>query len=89
MFCSDIESICYSSKDVNNVEFSLRIGKDIILCEVLAIEENQAMIKLNLISNLCPLFDFSGSTLLSKAVRSNLLSLDIDDFKNGIRMLIT
>ncbi|KAI8067256.1 hypothetical protein BDF21DRAFT_112035 [Thamnidium elegans] len=62
--------------------------RNTILGRIVAVEENQVSIKLDLILTGNPLFDFSGSVTRPKIMNSNAMSLTSDDVKNGIREFI-
>ncbi|KAG2237963.1 hypothetical protein INT48_002524 [Thamnidium elegans] len=85
LFCSDLESLFYLIVDTIKDKISLNPGKSTILCRNTLMEENKILIKLDLVSIVNLMFDFSGAVLYSKIVRSNSLSFTIDDVKDSIR----
>ncbi|KAI8067297.1 hypothetical protein BDF21DRAFT_454688 [Thamnidium elegans] len=87
LFCSDIESLCYFLSNPENGYFT-KMTRNTILGRIVAVEENQVSIKLDLILIGNPLFDFSGSVTRPKIMNSNAVSLTSDDVKNGIREFI-
>ncbi|KAG2232454.1 hypothetical protein INT48_005171 [Thamnidium elegans] len=87
LFCSEIESAYYYLSDPKNNCFT-EMTRNTILGRIVAVEENQVSIKLDLISIGNPLFDFSGSVTRPKIMNSNAMSLTSDDVKNGIREFI-
>ncbi|KAG2232835.1 hypothetical protein INT48_005703 [Thamnidium elegans] len=87
LFCSDIESVYYRLSDPKSRHFT-EMTRNTILGRIVAVEENQVSIKLDLISIENPLFDFSGSVMLPRIMNSNAMSLTSDDVKNGIREFI-
>ncbi|KAI9263627.1 hypothetical protein EDC94DRAFT_659080 [Helicostylum pulchrum] len=68
--------------------FYLKRGKNNIVCRLSPIEENEILIKLDLVSTVNSMFYFPGAVIYSKVVRSNSLSLTFDDITNGIRAFI-
>ncbi|KAG2233240.1 hypothetical protein INT48_001689 [Thamnidium elegans] len=87
LFCSEIESIYYSLSNPKSCYFA-EITRNTILGRIVAVEEDQVSIKLDLISIGNPLFDFSGSVSFPKIMNSNAMFLASDDVKNGIREFI-
>ncbi|KAI8047204.1 hypothetical protein BDF21DRAFT_211027 [Thamnidium elegans] len=83
LFCSDIESAYYFL-----ISYLFKTTRNKFLGRIVAVEENQISIKLDLISTGNPLFDFSGSVTRPKIMNSNAMSLTSDDVKNGIREFI-
>ncbi|KAI8087299.1 hypothetical protein BDF21DRAFT_226510 [Thamnidium elegans] len=88
LFCSELECICYSLMDEDDSIFYLERGKNTIVCRLSPIEENEILIKLDLVSTVNPLFDFSDAVRYPKVVRSNSLSLTIDNITDGIKAFI-
>ncbi|KAI8078354.1 hypothetical protein BDF21DRAFT_420353 [Thamnidium elegans] len=87
VFYSDVESICCSIEDTFNGGFYLEREKNIILCRLSAIKKGEILIKLNLVSNVNSLFDFSNM-ICPKVVRYNPLVITTDDIICGIRAFI-
>ncbi|KAG2230313.1 hypothetical protein INT48_002738, partial [Thamnidium elegans] len=85
LFCSDIESICYRLTNWSKLGVFLERGKDTIICRLIFNEQDQVLIKMDLISVANPLFDHADSILFPKVVRSNSFSLTRDDINNAIR----
>ncbi|KAI8067207.1 hypothetical protein BDF21DRAFT_111132 [Thamnidium elegans] len=87
LFCSEIESAYYYLSDPKNNCFT-EMTRNTILGRIVAVEENQVSIKLDLILIGNPLFDFSDSITRPKIMNSKEMSLTSDDVKNGIREFI-
>ncbi|KAG2236214.1 hypothetical protein INT48_008574 [Thamnidium elegans] len=87
LFFSDIESIFYYISEPTAYPF-VEMTRNSIIGRIVAVEENQVLIKLDLISIGNPIFDFSGSVMSLKIMDSNAMSLTSDDVKNGIREII-
>ncbi|KAI8067283.1 hypothetical protein BDF21DRAFT_454676 [Thamnidium elegans] len=87
LFCSEIESFGYYLNHLGN-EFLTKMSRNTILGRIVAVEENQVSIKLDLILIGNPLFDLSGSVTRPKIINSNAIILTSDDVKNGIREFI-
>ncbi|KAG2233263.1 hypothetical protein INT48_001712 [Thamnidium elegans] len=83
LFCSEIESVYYYLSD-----YFTEMIRNTILGRIVAVEENQVSIRLDLILTGNPLFDFSGSVTRPKIMNSKETSLTSDDVKNGIREFI-
>ncbi|KAG2235836.1 hypothetical protein INT48_003948 [Thamnidium elegans] len=83
LFCSEIESAYYYLSD-----YFIKMTRNTILGRIVAVEEDQVSIKLDLILIGNPLFDFSGSVTRPKIINSNAIILTSDDVKNGIREFI-
>ncbi|KAG2237166.1 hypothetical protein INT48_004668 [Thamnidium elegans] len=88
LFCSELECICYSMKDLNEDGFYLERGKNTIVCRLSPIERNEILIKLDLVSTVNSIFDFPDAIIYPKVVRSNFLSLTIDNITDGIKAFI-
>ncbi|KAI8047276.1 hypothetical protein BDF21DRAFT_210705 [Thamnidium elegans] len=87
LFCSDIESAYYYLSDPKNENFT-ETTRNTILGRIVAVEENQVLIKLDLMLIGNPLFDFSDSVTRLKIMNSNAILLTSDDVKDGIREFI-
>ncbi|KAG2233237.1 hypothetical protein INT48_001686 [Thamnidium elegans] len=87
LFCSEIESAYYYLSDPKNNCFT-EMTHNTILGRIVTVEENQVLIKLDLILIGNPLFDFSGSVTRPKIMNSNAMFLTSDDVKNSIREFI-
>ncbi|KAI8065964.1 hypothetical protein BDF21DRAFT_114766 [Thamnidium elegans] len=88
LFCSDLEAICYFIAEKRPHNMQLSTGRSMVLCRMTPVGENHALIKLDLVSAVNPLFDFSGSLNFSNVVRSNSFSLTIDDVKDAIKAFL-
>ncbi|KAI8078618.1 hypothetical protein BDF21DRAFT_494319 [Thamnidium elegans] len=83
LFCSDLESFYYYTST-----FFHKPAKDTVLCRLTPIKKNRVLIKLDLVSSINSLFDFSDSLLFPKVVNSNSLDLSISHIKDSIRALL-
>ncbi|GAA5800355.1 hypothetical protein HPULCUR_005783 [Helicostylum pulchrum] len=88
LFCSELESICYYLTGQYKVNTCLERGNNTIVCTLSPVEENAILIKLDLVSTVNSMFDFSGALLYPKIARSNSLSLTINNITDGIRAYI-
>ncbi|KAI9263515.1 hypothetical protein EDC94DRAFT_606987 [Helicostylum pulchrum] len=88
LFCSELESICYYLTGQYKVNTCLERGNNTIVCTLSPVEKNAILIKLDLVSTVNSMFDFSGALLYPKIARSNSLSLTINNITDGIRAYI-
>lgn len=88
LFCTDLESICYNLTDTNADSTFLNRGKKTIFCRLSTIKKNEISIKLDLVSTVNSIFDFSDPFMHLKVVRSNSVSLTIYDITEGIKVLL-
>ncbi|KAG2233278.1 hypothetical protein INT48_001590, partial [Thamnidium elegans] len=80
LFCSELEYICYGLMDVDDLER----GKNTIVCRLSPIEEDEILIKLDLVSTVNSLFDFSDAVRYPKVVRSNSLYLTTNNITDDV-----
>lgn len=88
LFCSELDSLCYYITRADENTDYLGKGKSMILCRFNTPEERRISIKLDLISTVNSIFDFPGALIHPKAVRSNTVSLTINDITDGIKAFI-
>ncbi|KAI8047151.1 hypothetical protein BDF21DRAFT_405172 [Thamnidium elegans] len=81
------QSAYYYLSDPKNENFT-ETTRNTILGRIVAVEENQVLIKLDLMLIGNPLFDFSDSVTRLKIMNSNAILLTSDDVKDGIREFI-
>ncbi|GAA5803689.1 hypothetical protein HPULCUR_009172 [Helicostylum pulchrum] len=82
LFCSDLESFYYDKSEIFKVE------KYTLFCRLTPINKEQVMIKLDSVSCVNNLFDFSGSMLFPKVVNSESTVFSIKHIKNSIRAVL-
>ncbi|KAI8088118.1 hypothetical protein BDF21DRAFT_396308 [Thamnidium elegans] len=78
LFCSDLESFYYDKSEI------FKVAKDTLFCRFTPIDKEQVMIKLDLVSCVNTLFDFSGSMLFPKVVNSKSFVFSITHIKDSI-----
>lgn len=92
LFCSELDSLCYyithADKSMDFLGKGKGKGKGMILCRFNTAEERKISIKLDLISTVNSIFDFPGALIHPKAVRSNTVSLTINNITDGIKAFI-
>ncbi|KAI8087250.1 hypothetical protein BDF21DRAFT_460900 [Thamnidium elegans] len=83
LFCSDLEYLCYCMQLQNICE---RGNNNTIIFRLGTIEDGE--IKQDLVSALNYIFDFPSAMIYPKVIRSDSLSLTIDNITNGIGAFI-
>jgi hypothetical protein len=82
LFCSDLESFYYDKSEI------FKVATNTLLCRITPIEKNEVVIKLDLVSCVNTLFDFSGSMLFPKIVSTKSFTFSIDHIKDSIRVFL-
>lgn len=85
LFLTDVESFCYRLSNRETDDFSFERGQNTVLSRFTAIETNNVMVKLNLVQTMNDLFDFDGSMLFPKIMRSNSFAITSEYIKKNIR----
>ncbi|GAA5804835.1 hypothetical protein HPULCUR_010343 [Helicostylum pulchrum] len=89
LFFTDIESICYNLQKSSTTRNPFKRGQNSVFCRFSCHNENEILIKLNLIQTTNNLSNFSGSMLFPRVMNSDSLSISADYIKASLKSLLT
>lgn len=88
LFFSDIECICYRLENINNDNHYFERGNDAIICRFAPIENDNFLVKLDLVHTMNPLYNFPNSRLFPKVKRSSSFYIDDTDIQCCIKSFL-